>query len=233
MVFVHMCNYNDESEWSKVLDTTQVTGLYYAYCTESFYTAVVMKNTIAGWMISLLTQTLTIYLCVCVLFSIKRLFQTHKIGCPCFWTICASLFFLPGHFLLFPSTNRTAANQNAHLLSPHLPPTKGTCLKFWAYKPYSCKDQFVLFCLHGYYWSESCSGALWMCLVHFPFDHFGKQSTFFLMSAADSVLRLWKLTGGYLVQLPLLSELGGPWRRFDINITSTEEYQVRVSQYCK
>lgn len=45
----------------------------------------------------------------------------------------------PGHFLFFPSSNRTAANENAQLLSPHLPPTKSTCLKFWAYKPYSCK----------------------------------------------------------------------------------------------
>ncbi|KAK7896128.1 hypothetical protein WMY93_021453 [Mugilogobius chulae] len=38
-----------------------------------------------------------------------------------------------GHFLFLPSSDRTAANQNAWLLSPHLPPTKGTCLKFWAY----------------------------------------------------------------------------------------------------
>ncbi|XP_073334470.1 apical endosomal glycoprotein [Pagrus major] len=42
-----------------------------------------------------------------------------------------------GHFLFLPSSNRTAAMQSAYLLSPHLPPTKGTCLKFWAYKLYS------------------------------------------------------------------------------------------------
>ncbi|XP_047426554.1 apical endosomal glycoprotein [Mugil cephalus] len=42
-----------------------------------------------------------------------------------------------GHFLFFSSSNRTAANQNAQLFSPHLPPTKGTCLKFWAYIPSS------------------------------------------------------------------------------------------------
>uniref|UniRef100_A0A3Q3FYI5 MAM domain-containing protein n=1 Tax=Labrus bergylta TaxID=56723 RepID=A0A3Q3FYI5_9LABR len=50
-----------------------------------------------------------------------------------------------GHFLFLSSSNRTAANQNAQLLSPHLPPTKGTCLKFWAYKPYSCKTQGCTF----------------------------------------------------------------------------------------
>ncbi|XP_044029538.1 apical endosomal glycoprotein isoform X2 [Siniperca chuatsi] len=85
-----------------------------------------------------------------------------------------------GHFLFFPSSNRTAANQNAQLLSPHLPPTKGTCLKFWAYKPYS----------------------------------------------SDSELRVWSLTEGRLHQLLVVSELGGPWKRFDVNITSTEEYQI-------
>nr|XP_020474330.1 apical endosomal glycoprotein isoform X2 [Monopterus albus] len=46
-----------------------------------------------------------------------------------------------GHFLFFPSSNRTAANQNAQLLSPFLPPTKGTCLQFWAYKHYSSDSQ--------------------------------------------------------------------------------------------
>ncbi|XP_074472870.1 apical endosomal glycoprotein [Sebastes fasciatus] len=86
-----------------------------------------------------------------------------------------------GHFLFFPSSNRTAANQKAHLLSPHLPPTKGTCLKFWAYKPYS----------------------------------------------SDSELRVWRLSkGGLLHQLLVVSELGAPWKRFDVNITSTEEYQI-------
>ncbi|XP_040915419.1 apical endosomal glycoprotein [Toxotes jaculatrix] len=85
-----------------------------------------------------------------------------------------------GHFLFFPSSNRTAANQNAQLLSPHLPPTKGTCLKFWAYKPYS----------------------------------------------SDSQLRVWRLSEGRLHQLVVVSELGGPWKRFDVNITSTEEYQI-------
>ncbi|KAM7393213.1 hypothetical protein PAMA_008047 [Pampus argenteus] len=85
-----------------------------------------------------------------------------------------------GHFLFFPSSNRTAANQNAQLLSPHLPPTKGTCLKFWAYKPYS----------------------------------------------SDSQLKVWSLSGGRLQQLLVVGELGGPWKRFDVNITSTEEYQI-------
>uniref|UniRef100_A0A665VVK4 MAM domain-containing protein n=1 Tax=Echeneis naucrates TaxID=173247 RepID=A0A665VVK4_ECHNA len=85
-----------------------------------------------------------------------------------------------GHFLFLPSSNRTAANQNAQLLSPHLPPTKGTCLKLWAYKPLS----------------------------------------------SDSQLRVWRLSEGALHQLLQVSELGAPWRRFDVNITSTKEYQI-------
>nr|XP_015798985.2 apical endosomal glycoprotein [Nothobranchius furzeri] len=85
-----------------------------------------------------------------------------------------------GHFLFLPSSTRTAANQNAWLLSPHLPPAKVTCLRFWAYKPHS----------------------------------------------SDGQLKVWKLSGGLLHQLLLLSQLGGPWKRFDINITSSEEYQI-------
>ncbi|KAL7376442.1 hypothetical protein ABVT39_008220 [Epinephelus coioides] len=85
-----------------------------------------------------------------------------------------------GHFLFLPSSNRTTDNQNAQLLSPHLPPTKGTCLKFWAYKPYS----------------------------------------------SDSELKVWRLSKGRLLQLLVIRELGGPWRRFDVNITSTDEYQI-------
>uniref|UniRef100_A0A8C3A127 MAM domain-containing protein n=1 Tax=Cyclopterus lumpus TaxID=8103 RepID=A0A8C3A127_CYCLU len=83
-----------------------------------------------------------------------------------------------GHFLFFPSSNRTAAYKNAQLLSPHLPPTKGTCLKFWAYKPHSCKDP------------------------------------------------VWRLSEHRYHQLLVVRELGGPWRRFDVNIVSTEEYQI-------
>ncbi|XP_068585715.1 apical endosomal glycoprotein isoform X1 [Cebidichthys violaceus] len=85
-----------------------------------------------------------------------------------------------GHFLFLPSSNRTAASEKAQLLSPHLPPTKGTCLKFWAYKPYS----------------------------------------------SDSQLKVWRLSEGSLHQLLVVRELGGQWKRFDINITSTEEYQI-------
>ncbi|KAE8284847.1 Apical endosomal glycoprotein MAM domain-containing protein 4 Precursor [Larimichthys crocea] len=85
-----------------------------------------------------------------------------------------------GHFLFFPSSNRTAVKDNAMLLSPHLPPTKGTCLKFWAYKP----------------------------------------------DSSDSELKVWRLSKGLLYQLLVVSELSGPWRRFDVNITSTEEYQI-------
>lgn len=85
-----------------------------------------------------------------------------------------------GHFLFVPSSNRTAANEKAQLLSPHLPPTKGTCLKFWAYKPHS----------------------------------------------SDSLLNVWRLSEGRLNQLLVVDELGGPWKRFDVNIKSTEEYQI-------
>ncbi|XP_053734237.1 apical endosomal glycoprotein [Synchiropus splendidus] len=46
-----------------------------------------------------------------------------------------------GYFLLLPSTERTSAGQNARLLSPPLPPTKGTCLKFWAFIPMSSEAQ--------------------------------------------------------------------------------------------
>ncbi|KAK2872509.1 hypothetical protein Q8A67_022406 [Cirrhinus molitorella] len=40
-----------------------------------------------------------------------------------------------GHFLVLPNSQRDTANQNAWLLSPHLPPTKGTCLSLWVYQP--------------------------------------------------------------------------------------------------
>lgn len=51
------------------------------------------------------------------------------------------------------------------------------------------------------------------------------------MYAADSELKVWRLSKGLLYQLLVVSELSGPWRRFDVNITSTEEYQVRLSLY--
>ncbi|KAJ4926564.1 hypothetical protein JOQ06_008737 [Pogonophryne albipinna] len=85
-----------------------------------------------------------------------------------------------GHFLFLSSSNRTAANANAQLLSPHLPPTKGTCLKFWVYKQHS----------------------------------------------SDSQLKVWRLSEGALNQLLGVIDHGGPWKRFDINITSAEEYQI-------
>ncbi|TRY88578.1 hypothetical protein DNTS_034551 [Danionella cerebrum] len=40
-----------------------------------------------------------------------------------------------GHFLFLPNSNRDTFSQNAWLLSPHLAPTKGTCLSFWLYQP--------------------------------------------------------------------------------------------------
>ncbi|KAJ8395895.1 hypothetical protein AAFF_G00027780 [Aldrovandia affinis] len=42
-----------------------------------------------------------------------------------------------GHFLFLPSSPRDTADQEAWLLSPHLPPTLGTCLRFWVHRPVS------------------------------------------------------------------------------------------------
>ncbi|XP_039856701.1 apical endosomal glycoprotein isoform X2 [Simochromis diagramma] len=84
-----------------------------------------------------------------------------------------------GHFLFFPSSNRTEVSQNALLLSPHLPPTKGTCLKFWVYKS----------------------------------------------QLSDCQLKVWRLSEGRFNPLAE-TELVGLWKRFDIDITSTEEYQI-------
>lgn len=50
------------------------------------------------------------------------------------------------------------------------------------------------------------------------------------MCSADSQLKVWKLSGGRLSELLVLSEVGELWKRFDINITSPEEYQVRPSR---
>ncbi|MEQ2237519.1 hypothetical protein ILYODFUR_023848, partial [Ilyodon furcidens] len=85
-----------------------------------------------------------------------------------------------GHFVFFPSSNRTAASQNAWLLSSHLPPTQATCLRFWAYKP----------------------------------------------DSSDCQLKIWRLSGGLIFELLVVNELGGPWRHFEVNITSSEEYQI-------
>ncbi|XP_074546806.1 apical endosomal glycoprotein [Halichoeres trimaculatus] len=88
-----------------------------------------------------------------------------------------------GHFLFLPSNDRTPANQNAWLLSPHLPPTKGTCLKFWVYNRFS----------------------------------------------SGSKLKVWRLSLGQPHQLLEVDELGlEPWRRFDVNITSSDEYQIVI-----
>uniref|UniRef100_A0A3B5QH38 MAM domain containing 4 n=1 Tax=Xiphophorus maculatus TaxID=8083 RepID=A0A3B5QH38_XIPMA len=85
-----------------------------------------------------------------------------------------------GHFLFFPSSNRTAANEKAWLVSPQLPPIKPNCLRFWAYKPQS----------------------------------------------SDCQLRVWSLSGGIIYQQLIVNELSGPWRHFELNITSREGYQI-------
>lgn len=48
------------------------------------------------------------------------------------------------------------------------------------------------------------------------------------MCAADCELKVWRLSQGKLNELLVVRNLEEPWRRFDINITSTEEYQVRI-----
>ncbi|KAG7279276.1 hypothetical protein CRUP_033212 [Coryphaenoides rupestris] len=49
-----------------------------------------------------------------------------------------------GHFLFFPSSSRAPANQNSRLVSAHLPPTKGTCLSFWAHRPSSADSMLTV-----------------------------------------------------------------------------------------
>uniref|UniRef100_A0A673IQT5 MAM domain-containing protein n=1 Tax=Sinocyclocheilus rhinocerous TaxID=307959 RepID=A0A673IQT5_9TELE len=49
-----------------------------------------------------------------------------------------TLYTEEGHFLVLPNSQRDTATQNAWLLSPHLAPTKGTCLSFWVYQPTMC-----------------------------------------------------------------------------------------------
>lgn len=54
----------------------------------------------------------------------------------------------------------------------------------------------------------------------------------FFMPAADTAeLKVWMLVEGLLNQLVVVSELDDLWRRFDVNITSAQEYQVRLSLY--
>lgn len=71
---------------------------------------------------------------------------------------CNSVIYVwfAGHFLFLPSSNRTAAGENAWLVSPHLPPTTGTCLRFWAYRQSSCKETSYhqLDCLTGTWSSD-------------------------------------------------------------------------------
>eukprot|EP00063_Salmo_salar_P009287 XP_013984122.1 PREDICTED: apical endosomal glycoprotein isoform X2 [Salmo salar] len=85
-----------------------------------------------------------------------------------------------GHFLFLPSSTRDTAKYKAWLLSPHLPSTKGTCLRFWVYKPVT----------HG------------------------------------SHLKVWRQSEGNLKQMLSVEEVGAVWSRFNVDITSTNEYQI-------
>lgn len=49
------------------------------------------------------------------------------------------------------------------------------------------------------------------------------------MCAANSQLKVWRLSAGHLSELLVVRQLGEVWRRFDVNITSAEEYQVTLS----
>lgn len=85
-----------------------------------------------------------------------------------------------GHFLFLPSTTRIPVSSRAWLLSPHLPPTGVSCLRFW---------------LH-------CHGS------------FGK-------------LRVLRLADGLQHELFVAKEgESSAWFRHDLNITSTEEFQI-------
>ncbi|TSK72085.1 Glutamine synthetase [Bagarius yarrelli] len=52
-----------------------------------------------------------------------------------------------GHFLFIPNTLRDFSANNAWLLSPHLPPTKGTCLYFWVHQPAAEDSKLVVWVL--------------------------------------------------------------------------------------
>lgn len=47
-----------------------------------------------------------------------------------------------------------------------------------------------------------------------------------LWSAADSQLKVWTLSKEKLHQQLVLRDFEGHWKRFEVDITSTEEYQV-------
>ncbi len=108
--------------------------------------------------------------------------------------------FLPGHFLFFPSTDRTAANHNAQLFSPYLPSTKGTCLRFWFYKPSSCKNHLV-----------------WMYAACFTFGIFLHSQSFFVcMQRTVS----WGC-GGWLEVVSISSLWWLKWQDFGNALRST------------
>lgn len=68
--------------------------------------------------------------------------------------------------------------------------------------------------------------------MHFLFDILCHNPLFFSMSAADTAeLKVWMLVEGLLNQLVVVSDLDDLWRRFDVNIMSVKEYQVRLSLY--
>ncbi|KAK3524127.1 hypothetical protein QTP70_018036, partial [Hemibagrus guttatus] len=99
-----------------------------------------------------------------------------------------------GHFLFLPHTPRDTATHNAWLLSPHLPPTKGTCLYFWVHQPVADDSKLVVWTLSSGAKTElfSLTGAeeTWM---HFRLNVTSEteyQIVFEGLKGAKSVLAL-------------------------------------------
>ncbi|KPP61333.1 hypothetical protein Z043_120582 [Scleropages formosus] len=130
-----------------------------------------------------------------------------------------------GHFLFLPSSLRNTSGQNAWLLSPPLPPTKGTCLRFWVYRPTSRKissSQLISF------WTFPTPKQENSCLL-LPKQLYSQRG---VGLTDDAKLNVIKLSEGESTNLLSLGEVIGVWRRFDINITSQNEYQVYVLLFC-
>ncbi|XP_028829845.1 apical endosomal glycoprotein [Denticeps clupeoides] len=85
-----------------------------------------------------------------------------------------------GHFLFLPSSQQNTSLFSACLLSPVLPPTYQTCLRFWVYIP-----------------------------AHY-----------------DGELRVLSLVVGTQERLLTVSGGKSEWKRYELNITCTQEYQV-------
>lgn len=50
----------------------------------------------------------------------------------------------------------------------------------------------------------------------------------FFSFAANSKLKVWTVTGGHFNEVVEVTEVGALWKRWDVNIVSPQEYQVRL-----